>query len=61
MIFIYFFGEKLFFIFHFNVMGNFNKCISHDNSNLSLKNVNIKAYEINKNKEKFEFFATGLN
>jgi hypothetical protein len=53
--FSFFFGDKLNLILHFNVMGNFNKCISHDNSNLSHKKVKIKAYEINKIRKSLNF------
>jgi hypothetical protein len=57
--------DKIVFIFHLNVTGPFNKCISHmmgwQNFDLLDKNVNIKAYKVFKNKEKFELFTINLN
>ncbi len=43
------------------MIGSFNKSISHDEFDkvltFHIKDVNIKAYKINKNKEKFESFT----
>ncbi len=54
-------GDKLVFIFHFNVWMNAFHLTSWQNFDLSHKNVNIKAYEINKSKKKFKLFTINLN